>query len=193
MGRSKKMIILLVVLAIIVAAYFGITKWSASQSESEDGEQLTTVAEVASDDITSMKWTFMGGEYQVEKSDGTWIVPSDKDFKVNQNLADYMASIISKIEVKQIISDVTDLQQYGLENSTQIITAGVAEGTAHELVVGSQIELTGDYYAKLEGKSDVYVIDLVYPYNFSCTTAEMKELSDEELEQLAQGLENGAV
>ena len=188
MNRSKKLVILLVVLALVIVAFIGVTKLSDTQDSLPGNNEVTTVAEIDTEKITSLSWTFGGNTYTIEKVDGIWVDPSDAEFEVNQNLADYMASVIAKVEASQTIFGVDDYKQYGLDETAQRVIAGAEDGTGYELVIGSQNEVNGDYYAMITGAPEVYVIDVKYPYNFGCTMNEMKALSDEEVEELAEGL-----
>ncbi|MGN1082869.1 MAG: hypothetical protein ACI4SJ_04920, partial [Candidatus Avispirillum sp.] len=76
MSRGKKLGILLVVMVVAFAAFFGARKLA---ERAEDADK-TSVMNIAAKDITGLKWTYEDETITLVKTDGKWICEDDSEF-----------------------------------------------------------------------------------------------------------------
>ncbi|MBQ6900590.1 MAG: DUF4340 domain-containing protein [Firmicutes bacterium] len=181
MSRSKKMILLIICLAVLIGAYFGVTAW-AEKSVADDNKTYT-VTDVDPAEIVQLDWSYEGNEYVLSKIDGVWVDPYNEDFEVNQDAAEAMAAAVSSIEASVVIDDAVSTSDYGFYEDTEGIRFEMADGSAKTILTGSYNEVALDYYAMIQGGEEIYVVTGSYLDSFEVTMDELAAPEESETEE----------
>ena len=152
MEKQKKQFLgMLLVLAVLAAAYGGIHVYNQKQEEKEASEQEAeklTVADFKTDDVTAFSYVLGGQVYAYTKTDGEWTWDGDISLTLDTSQIDAMLDAVTGLTAESEITDGEDLAQYGLENPSGIITLTTADGTT-TLQLGDKNAVTGQYYLKV--------------------------------------------
>ncbi|MDE6518332.1 MAG: DUF4340 domain-containing protein, partial [Acetatifactor sp.] len=153
--QGGQLVILVVVLAVLAAGYFGLVRYNKGQQEQEadlvEGEVLV---DVSSNDILRFSYVYNGETYAFERAEvpvayqesddaddaqpgggaqdtqteSRWVSAADPSLNLMQNRLNVMAGKFTRIIAQNTISDVTDLSQYGLEEPSNTLHWETAQG-----------------------------------------------------------------
>lgn len=177
-NKTVKMVIAVAVLVVCCGAYAGVKTYVAKQEQKEseeETEEKTTVFSASADDIQSLDFMIDKDETTFEKDNDQWIKKDEKEFPVNQTTLDDAASSVASIESDRVLSDVEDLEEYGLDtpsNTLKIVTKDSGDDSSEDsaddsaktvtttLYVGDENSSTSQYYVyKDDDKTTVYMVD----------------------------------
>lgn len=143
---------------------------NSNATETTDSESEDTTEETADDDSAS------DTEYK-------WVWTDDESFELDQTTVEAMASAVSSITADQVLTGVTDYDQYGLAEPDSTITVKTADGMTYTILTGDYNSTAYAYYAMLDGASDVYLVTGDYLDNFEYSIDELEATADEETEE----------
>ena len=195
MKKQKKQFLgMLLILAVLAAAYGGIHVYNQKQEEKEAGEEAEklTVADFKTDDVTAFSYVLGGQVYAYTKREWTW--DGDISLTLDTSQIDAMLDAVTGLTAESEITDGEDLAQYGLENPSGIITLNTADGTT-TLQLGDKNAVTGQYYLKVAESDKIYLVSRDLSGTFSKTPQELlKEEETEETESVdaTEGVEAAA-
>ena len=157
--KNKGILILLAVLILLVAVYFGLRTWNAQQEEKAQEEQEAAtvhVTDTSAEDIVSLKFNVGNGDLEFGKEDDQWYYTPDKDFPLQQSYPEDMAETVGSITADRELTDGDSIDAYGLDEPAYTIEYTDADGNTAELLFG---DMTGDdYYVMLSGSDTVYTV-----------------------------------
>ena len=177
--KNKGILILLAVLILLVAVYFGLRTWNAQQEEKAQEEQEAAtvhVTDTSAEDIVSLKFNVGNGDLEFSKEDDQWYYTPDKDFPLQQSYPEDMAETVGSITADRELTDGDSIDAYGLDEPAYTIEYTDADGNTAELLFG---DMTGDdYYVMLNGNDTVYTVNssVIDPFNY--TLDDMARLDD---------------
>lgn len=177
--KNKGILILLAVLILLVAVYFGLRTWNAQQEEKAQGEQEAAtvhVTDTSAEDIVSLKFNVGNGDLEFSKEDDQWYYTPDKDFPLQQSYPEDMAETVGSITAGRELTDGDSIDAYGLDEPAYTIEYTDAGGNTTEFLFG---DMTGDdYYVMLNGNDTVYTVNssVIDPFNY--TLDDMARLDD---------------
>lgn len=177
--KNKGILILLAVLILLVAVYFGLRTWNAQQEEKAQEEQEAAtvhVTDTSAEDIVSLKFNVGNGDLEFSKEDDQWYYTPDKDFPLQQSYPEDMAETVGSITAGRELTDGDSIDAYGLDEPAYTIGYTDADGNTTELLFG---DMTGDdYYVMLNGNDTVYTVNssVIDPFNY--TLDDMARLDD---------------
>ena len=187
MKKQKKQFLgMLLILAVLAAAYGGIHVYNQKQEKKEAGEEAEklTVADFKTDDVTAFSYVLGGQVYAYTKTDGEWTWDGDISLTLDTSQIDAMLDAVTGLTAESEITDGEDLAQYGLENPSGIITLNTADGTT-TLQLGDKNAVTGQYYLKVAESDKIYLVSRDLSGTFSKTPQELlKEKETEETESV---------
>lgn len=143
---------------------------NSNATETTDSESEDATEETADDDSAS------DIEYK-------WVWTDDESFELDQTTVEAMASAVSSITADQVLTGVTDYDQYGLAEPDSTITVKTADGMTYTILTGDYNSTAYAYYAMLDGASDVYLVTGDYLDNFEYSIDELEATADEETEE----------
>lgn len=152
MHRSKRLLILVGVLAVVCAAAFLATRVQEQQEQVEASGE--TVLAIDAGNVASLAWTSGEAEYAFHK-DGTWIYDADEAFPVNAEALEELLAPFSSFNAAFVIRDVTDYAQYGLEEPECTIEIGTADAS-YTIALGDMSAMDDQRYVSI-GDGNVYL------------------------------------
>lgn len=152
MHRSKRLLILVGVLAVVCAAAFLATRVQEQQEQVEASGE--TVLAIDAGNVASLAWTSGEAEYAFHK-DGTWIYDADEAFPVNAEALEELLAPFSSFNAAFVIRDVTDYAQYGLEEPECTIEIGTVDAS-YTIALGDMSAMDDQRYVSI-GDGNVYL------------------------------------
>ena len=181
MKKQKiQLIVLILILAALAGAFFGVRKYKEAQKPVE--KEGIAVFDLDSGDVINMIYDYEGETYQYEKVDGTWYLAEDHSQTVKQYYLNAMAMGVSSVTADQVLENVTDLSQYGLETPQRTI---IFDTTVQRfrIYVGDKNSLTSNYYIQLSDQpGTVYIVQATYFDRFNYGPEDVIEAQEEDTE-----------
>lgn len=157
--QSKQLLILLGVLVVLAAAFFGLKQYNKVQSEKEteaaDADEI--VVDEAEEDIIRLTYDYEGETYSFEKEEDTWYYTEDRSVSIAQSFIRNLVYAVAPLEAEQKIENVTDMSQYGLGDSERTIQFETA-GTSYIFEIGNYNDVTDVYYISKLSENTVYAV-----------------------------------
>ena len=149
MKRSKKLLVLAIVLAVMVAAY-GVTALIVHKLDEENAvtetEGTFALVSYTVDDISVIGWNYSGTDYSVTKRAGTWTLDGTDAFRLDTDAIDEMAETIVNLTAVRSITGGLEKSAYGLETPTLQFYVTLNDGTTYNYAQGDQNSVTEEYY-----------------------------------------------
>lgn len=155
--QSGQLLILLIVLVVLAAAFFGLKQYNKVQSEKPEESTAETIVDVAKEDVVKLTYDYEGETYSFEKADDTWYYAEDHSLALMQYLISNMLSQVAPLEAEQIIENVTDMAQYGLDEPSRTISYET-ENASYIFQVGNYNSVTSVYYICKPSENTVYAV-----------------------------------
>ena len=154
MMRSKRLLILLIILGIVCAAAFAALNWQEKKEQIKvSGEP---VVEIDSERVQSLSWTYQDQSLSFSKDEkGNWIYDEDAAFPVDPQVIDTLLSSFSPFSAAFVIDQVKDQGQYGLDDPQCVISITTEEKT-WEIKLGDTSAVDGQRYVSF-GEEIVYL------------------------------------
>lgn len=156
MKKQKIQILILLVLCIVcVGGYFIIRNHTF---ETEEETVSVDVTNFNKDDVTEL---ILSGDHEVHlvKSDDVWTENSLPDETIKESTVNTLLNEIANITTTETVVEAPeDLSQYGLEEPFRTITAVLSDGTQVVIYAGNKSDLLSEYYIKVEGDDNVYLV-----------------------------------
>lgn len=178
MKRSKRIYILLGVLAVACIATFGVMQYEEKQEQIRNSDEI--ILELDSDSVDSLSWeydlnketkdttaseSYDETETETESTSGTvalafhkdenWLYDDDEAFPVDEEKIASLLEQFQSFGVSFVIEDVEDYGQYGLDDPicTIRLTAGEEE---YEIQLGNYSNMDSQRYVSI-GDGNVYL------------------------------------
>ena len=193
MKKQKiQLIVLILVLAALAGSFFAVRKYKETQAEKPVEEDGIAVLEVRTEDVINIIYDYEGETYQYEKVDGTWYFAQDHTQNVKQYYLSGMATGASSLIASQVLEDVKDLSQYGLDTPQQTIIFDTAV-QRFRVNVGDANSMTSSYYIQLPEKPDtVYIVPNTCITPFQYGPENIIEVQEDEAGTEGTGTESGS-
>ena len=160
MTRGKKLGILCAALVVAAAACFG-AKQLTKRTENAD---MTSVFNIAAEDITGLKWSYDGEDIELEKSDGVWNLTGGSE-EIEQTDIEEIVNGIADLKATAVIPKEEQTEDYGLTGSedTVVVSTEAADTT---YTFGDRNDVTNEYYLKVTGSDNVFVVPQDFKSSF---------------------------
>jgi len=147
--RIISLIVLLVVLAGVIAAYLIISNTEFEDNSSTATSTAVTLISENSSTISSITFKYQGEEVHLIKDSATsvWYDENDRDFPVNQSTLNDMATAISSVTAVRELED-GDSGEYGLDDPSLTVSADFNTGTSYTLTLGDTNSFNSYVYVK---------------------------------------------
>ncbi len=154
MKRSKRLFLLLLVLALVLGATWAATLLNPENEEEETS--CTTIFTVDADDVTAISWDY-SEQLSFVKEDGQWVYEEDPDFPLDESYLEAMLDSVKEIQSSRTIEAVEDWDQYTLEVPICEITVTAGDDT-QTIRIGEETSLGGERYLSI-GDGNAYLVD----------------------------------
>ncbi|MBD5520592.1 MAG: DUF4340 domain-containing protein [Lachnospiraceae bacterium] len=167
MKKQKIQLLVMVVgVLVLVAAFFGVKMYNAhvEENESLENEPEYTVLDLDEDDINGFSFVNEYGSYSFEKSSDdegniSWSCLEEAELNLDSNKVSSVLDSALFIQAYTRIEDVSDLEQYGLAEPAVSVSITTGNGENYTLLCGDYNGITSKYYLSLDGGSVVYALD----------------------------------
>jgi hypothetical protein len=189
--QAGQLIALLVVLAVLAAGFAALRRYNEEQADKPAEEDTSiSVNDLASEDVSRISYDYDGVTYSFVKEDDTWYSESDRELSITQNRITSMASYLAPLEAETVIENVTDYEQYGLDNPERTITCETADDS-FTVLIGDYNSVAGGYYIMLENGDAVYLVQTKFLTVFNYSLEDLTE-TEEETEESSEAEETEA-
>lgn len=179
--QKKTIIISLVIIALLAIGYFVFLSPAFNKEKTVDlpelieGEQYNEAKDkilvfpmVEKEDITDIKIHNSKGDFGFYRdSDGEFYLTGYKGTPYDEtNFTSLVASIRNPLALTRVTTDMSKLPEYGLDEGSNPAhyTFTTKSGESYKMYIGNLITTSGGYYAKLDGRDAVYVLDTTSKY-----------------------------
>lgn len=162
MRRGKKLLLMLLVLAVLLTAAYTATKITETV-DAEDEAPAAVVFSVEPSEVTNLTWTYQGEELSFDYDGENWTYALDASFPTAPLALNTMLDTIASVTASKTIEAVEDWDQYGLEEP--LVTITVTAGETYTLSVGAQTSLDSLRYFST-GDGNAYLVDESLYENF---------------------------
>ncbi|MFV0341700.1 MAG: DUF4340 domain-containing protein [Anaerocolumna sp.] len=179
--KGLNLILLLLLLIMMILALVWVMKNNENGEESETVTSEETAAIVTTDTTTISTLHYQIGENEmtlVQGEDGNWYNYLDDAFPINQTYAANMASAFASVTATRTLTEVSDFSAFGLEEPVGLVSFTLKDGSATTIELGSQVPVTGGYYATLNEDGNVYILEDSFYDTFDYTIAQMTVVED---------------
>lgn len=181
--QFRTLIILGAVLILLLAGFFigkGLNKAQSKKEEASEAAQKIDFCTVSTDKVDKFSYLISGNKINYEKKKDIWYACSEnstQSVSVNASNVESALTDVSGATASEIITgkDV-DLDAFGLNSPTDIVTMSDTDGKSMTMTIGIQNTVTEKYYMYLgDDKTKVYVISSSIPDAFGKSVEEMSE------------------
>lgn len=170
MNKSKKiqLIIVCVIFLIILASYLGF-KYHMNHLPVDDSQEEVgiTVTNIDTSLITEIGIITEEETLNLQKDGETWKCPEDDAFSVDEDKLQAFLDAAGNISSELLIEDVTDMEQYGLENPAISISLQW-DSNLYTIKIGDQNTIDGGYYyLSINDENTVYTLDSLSYYSLN--------------------------
>lgn len=155
MKRSRKLLLLLLVLTVTLAGTYGATRLNPENGESGTDEAEQKLFSLSGDQVTSLCLD-SGAPLCFEKNGADWHYTGDSDFPVNTAYLEKILTAFCDVTVRKTIDSPQSLDEYGLIQPACVVTA--VAGETYTLSIGSETAMGGERYLSV-GDGRVYLGD----------------------------------
>lgn len=155
MKRSKRLVVLLAVLAAAVAATIGLSFFQERAEQIKNSGE--TILAIDPDTVTALAWENDDGKLAFHREDMTWLWDEDSAFPVDQEKVADLLSRFESFGVAFVIEDVEDYGQYGLDDPVCTIDLTAGEESV-QVLLGDYSQMDSKRYVSI-GDGNVYLVN----------------------------------
>lgn len=153
MSRSKKLLLLLGVLAVVCVATFCVSLYQEHKEQIKTSDQI--ILEIPEDSVTALSWTYEDQSLAFHKDD-VWYYDEDETFPVDEDAISALLEGFQSFGVSFIIEEVEDYGQYGLDDPVCTIQL-TTEDASYEIQLGDFSTMDSQRYVSI-GDGNVYLV-----------------------------------
>lgn len=161
--KKKKvlpLVSMVILLVVLIVSYFALKNYNSSSEDTTETDS-ENILSFNTENVTGIDVTNPSGNYKLEYdlTDSTWKYVDDKDFPLDDTqITSLLGSVCSLNAQRRLEDSLDNISEYGLENPAYTIKITGDEGIDYTLFIGDKSP-SGNYYAYLDGKNVVYMID----------------------------------
>lgn len=153
MKNGKKLLLLLLTLAVLVGATAALRLSGGNSAAGEDNAE--TVFSLDPEAVTNLGWDYSEALSFTAGENG-WVCDQDGALPVDETYLDAMLDALTEVKSVKTIENPENLDQYGLEVPICVIT--VTDGQSRTLSIGQETAVGGQRYFS-NGDGNVYLVD----------------------------------
>jgi hypothetical protein len=153
MNRSKKLYILLGILAVACIATFAVMQMEERKEQIKETGEI--ILELPSESVEVLSWECAGNSFTFHR-DGIWLYNEDENFPVSEEKVNELLEQFQSFSAAFVIKDVEDYGQYGLDNPVCTISLATADQT-YEVQLGDYSKMDSQRYVSI-GDGNVYLV-----------------------------------
>lgn len=152
----RNVIILLLVLAALIAAYIFLPKPKDTQ---ENSSTEVTVKTLVKDKIGEISIKNLNGNITLVKQGAEWNLSGPKTYKVDQLSTGSFIDQVSNVKADSVVEEnAQDLGKFGLTDPQSTCVVKTTDGKSTTMLLGDQVPVEEGYYFKTSDSGTVYKI-----------------------------------
>lgn len=156
MKRSKKMLIYLAALIVLVGGYVLTTSLTKKAEVSQESGSFTLSAAKA-DKVTSLSWQNGNAQITLEKKDGQWQSANDAAFPVDQDAVQALCFKLIGLTASRKLTGITEMADFGLLEPSFYVTF-TQSGEQITYAQGADTVLDNGHYLSSTAEKDCVFI-----------------------------------
>lgn len=153
MNRSKKLSILLGILAAACIVTFAVTRMEERKAQIRETGEI--ILELPGESVEALSWEYNGETLAFHK-DEIWLYDQDKNFPVSEAKINELLEQFQAFGAAFIIEDAEDFGQYGLDEPVCTIDLSTGD-QAYEIKLGDYSKMDSQRYVSI-GDGNVYLV-----------------------------------
>lgn len=153
MNRSKKLYILLGILALACVATFTVMQMEDRKEQIKETGEI--ILELPTESVQSLSWEYSEASLAFHK-DGVWLWDEDENFPVSEEKINELLEQFQAFGAAFIIEDVEDFGHYGLDDPVCTISLST-EDQDYEIKLGDYSKMDAQRYLSI-GDGNVYLV-----------------------------------
>ena len=197
--QKKQMVILVILLILLILAYIGVHFYSKKQEEKEEAKteaEKITVTDIEVSDITQFSYVLDGTTLSFTKNGTEWTYDGDQSIDIDESALETLLKKAAAITATDEVTEYDNLADFGLDNPANTVTLKTDAGLT-TIYIGSQNEITSEYYLKTGDSDTIYVVDSATATGFDKSiedlTAKTDDTETETVEQAVEETETATV
>ncbi len=154
MKRSKKLIVLVAVLAVTCIATFALMQYEEKQEEIKNSDAI--ILELPADTVETLSWEYAEDGLGFHKGEDGWLYDEDEAFPVSEKKITEILSNFEAFGASFIIENVEDYSQYGLDEPECVIHLSANE-QSYDIKLGAFSKMDEQRYVDI-GDGNVYLV-----------------------------------
>lgn len=179
--QKKQMIVLVILLILLILAYAGVHFYSKKQEEKENAEaeaEKIKVTDMEVSDITQFSYVLDGTTLSFTKNGTEWTYDGDQSVDIDESALETLLKKAAAITATDEVTEYDDLADFGLDNPTNTVTVKTDAGLT-TIYIGSQNEITSEYYLKTGDSDTIYVVDSATATGFDKSIEDLTTKTDD--------------
>lgn len=177
--KAIPFIIMAVLLVALIVSYSILKKYNDEQEETTE-EETENIISCESGNVLNINIKNSSGtmKFAYDISETVWKYDGDPDFPLDTSKIDSLLSTACSLNAVRHLEDSLDnAAEYGLDNPAYTLSLTGDDGIDVTLYIGNASS-TGNYYAYIEGKNTVYMIDSTLPESLGAELNDMVKLEE---------------
>lgn len=157
MRRSKKIYILLCILAITAIATYAVKQYEEHKEKIRNSEEI--ILQIPKDSVKSLSWEYKSEDKKESfafHKDDKWVYDEDELFPVDEEKINDLLDLFEEFRASFEIEDVDDYGQYGLDDPICTINLTTDE-KSYKILVGDYSIMDSQRYVSI-GDGKVYLV-----------------------------------
>ncbi len=173
MKKQKGQLILVILILIIVSAFYGGLRYYNKNHEETDESITYQVTQDEANAVTEFSIINENGSLLFTKETDSWAENSDKSLSIDSAMIESMIHTAVSISSEDQIVDIQNMSEYGLDNPQIIISYTIGEKET-VIKIGDYNDMISKYYICVNDSKSLYTVDSTLQSAFSISLDELK-------------------
>lgn len=146
MKKWLKILLLCAVLLALLGGYALVLNMNQRTQQAAEQDGSFALIDKAADTLAGLSWESGGETLSFSKSDEGWTNADDPDFPTDQAAMEDLEDRFISMEANRKITDVSDVSEYGIGETSFTVTAKWSDGSETRYVQGDATPFDDGYY-----------------------------------------------
>lgn len=160
--NRKQMLLATLILAVLLAGYFGVKEYNDSAGKRQEEEAAAKVSQVTAFDIadvTAFSYSSADAEVSMKMDQDTWKCVADETLEIDTEKVESFLENFNAMESENEILEAENTEEFGLDEPIASITFEFADGESLTCNVGGYNDVMAVYYFAVNAGDAVYTVD----------------------------------
>ena len=152
-------------------------KQEEKENAKEEAEKIQ-VTDLEVSDITQFSYVLDGTTLSFTKNGTEWTYDGDQSVDIDESALETLLNKASAITASDEVTEYDDLADFGLDDPANTVTLKTDSGLT-TIYIGSQNEITNEYYLKTGDSDTIYVVDSAPATGFDKSVEDLTAKADD--------------